>query len=342
MFVRKINAYYSRVASRSYLRKPTTDLYFLNAMSDMVGGCGKKSPIKQIGVNSFCANDVAVVLRQDTTTTIRDILSRKWRKLIYVVDDDIPSGLTDPSLSMEYRKRLESQYRQFFRPMLQAADCIVTSSETLMEKFSVHSETRLLNPVWHRSPLDSLGAGGAVGRRTVIRIVHLGAMSHASDLLLILPALKQLLRDRHDVEFTSFIDLPEIRNLGEAARVKIKRMQTWNHYKRWVGSERFDLALYPVLDTPFNNARSVNKFIEHALVGAIGIYSETWTQSRKIQDRKNGFLACNTPDGWLAAMDSAIETKERFPVLFHEAARFADSLNDVATQRAFWRKAMFL
>ena len=313
-------------ASRTAFSRPTTDLYFVNALGNLIKGVISRGPIHPIGINSFRVRDVGVVLRQDSEATIREVLRRRWRKLIYVVDDDIEAGLHDQHLDARYRSRLENQYRRVYLPLVHAADHIVTSSKVLANRLSRYAETSSIDPYWLHG-WRAL-ARQSVKRKAYVRMVYLGAISHAADLRSILPAIEQVLSSHPEVEFTSFLDLPELRSMSKRHRVIIKPMRTWHRYRRWVGSEQFDLALYPMLDTPFNQARSVNKLIEHTIVGAVGVYSPHWHQSAYIEDGCNGYLADAGVGDWSQTLDKVIQARECLPDVFEAARGLAGRLNN--------------
>jgi hypothetical protein len=314
--------------------KPTTDLYFINVLRDVIDDGLLSGRVRPLGMNSFAVDDMALVVRQENPRTIERILRHRWERLIYVVDDDIEAGMNDPGLLPIYRQRLSAQFSQCFVPMTRVADCIVTGSDALAERFGDRASTVAIDPVWH---IDPAVRESAESDASIIRIIHAGAISHAADLEFILPAIERVLKCHRDVQFVTFLDTPAVRSLSSRCRVEIKPMRGWHWYRNWVGTEQYDVALYPVLDTPFNQARSVNKLIEHALLGAVGVYSASWCHSEKLIPGHNGFVAENRLDSWCSVLEEVIAQRDLLRSRFEAAVKLASRLNSGERQTALWR-----
>lgn len=321
------------VARHSPLAKPTTDLYFVNAMRGLIGDGIRSRPVQPIGLNSFRVGDSAVVVRQERPGILAEVLKQRWRRLIYVIDDDIEAGVDDTDLTAAYRGRLSEQAARSFRPMVASADLIVTGSARLAQRLADRAPTVAIDPLWHRDPMPPPDAASAP---RPFRILHAGAISHLADLESILPAIDDVLARHIDVEFVTFADTPAVRSLEARHRVTVRPMRGWAWYRRWIGTERFDLALYPVQDTRFNAARSVNKLIEHALLGAVGVYGASWPHRARIKHGINGFLVGDGVDAWRATLDEVLQARQRLPAVYARASDLARKLNDRDSQFAFW------
>jgi hypothetical protein len=111
----------------------------------------------------------------------------------------------------------------------------------------------------------------------------------------------------------------------------------WFQYGEQLAGERYDICLYPALDTPFAAGRSHNKVTEQALTGAFGIFSKTWSHASVVQASGAGALAANTVEDWVDATEQAIAG---LPAWRESAVRTAGAireLNDPAGQREMWR-----
>jgi hypothetical protein len=327
------------VARQTPLARPTTDLYFYNAMRDSVTRPLRAGRIQPIGLNSFRVDGCAVVLRQDSPDVIARVVNGGWRKVVYLVDDDIESGLVDQNLPSAYRARLRSQFERCARPMLAAADVVITGSERLALIHSAQRSAWRLDPYWGKAA--GMGAPRRdrdPGRR--FRIVYLGAQSHENDLEIVLPAVERFLRRYPDAEFVTFLDTPRLRRLAREVPVSIRPMTGWYRYRRWVGSEHFDLALYPTADSAFNQARSVNKLIEHALVGAVAVYSDCWEQTRRLEPGVNCLVASNDPQHWFDVLARAIGDRRALADLFDGALAMARELDRPTDQVETWNRVL--
>jgi hypothetical protein len=73
--------------------------------------------------------------------------------------------------------------------------------------------------------------------------------------------------------------------------------------------QRFDIALAPLRDSPFNRAKSGLKFLEYAAIGAAGIFSDVPAYAGVVEPGVSGLLA-RTADDWQAALGRLIEDAE--------------------------------
>ena len=105
-------------------------------------------------------------------------------------------------------------------------------------------------------------------------------------------------------------------------------------------SNRFHVCIYPLLDSGFNLARSYNKIIEHAVVGAASIYSSSWPESWRITHQENGVLARNLRRDWVDALGDLVSNLPKARSIAVGAAELADNLNTPDRQRAFWEKIL--
>ena len=322
-------------------RLATTDLYFVNACGHMIRGLPRTKSIRALGANSFAAGSTAVVLRRDYQSSVRSILSGHWDRLIYVVDDDVEAGLDDPNLPLRYRQHLHRLYHTEFRPLLHAADTVVTGSDQLAAKHAATKVSHRIDPHWERD-LASAAHFDELERGGILKIVYLGSISHELDLAWILPALERVLANHREVEFSAFLPSQRLVTMAEFANVKIKELRPWGRYKQWVGSESFHVAIYPMRETAFNSARSLNKLIEHAVVGAVGIYSAKWQHAEHVAHGVNGFLAENSLEGWEHALNQAIEKRAELKQIFERSRAVVTELNDRQRQEAFWRHLLQL
>lgn len=321
------------------LAKPTAELYFKNSLGSQIDWKHGQGAISGLGANSFVSDDALVIFRQESPAIVNYAVRQKQRRLIYFIDDDIQAGLNDEWLSDSYKKRLKRQYENSFVPLMGAADAIVTSTKRLAELVSDKVPTFTMNPYWSQS-LSPFHTSELGHRKPGIKIVFLGARSHSSDLDLIVPAIAEVLSRWRNVEFYSFVKTPVLDAF--LPQTKILRMRSWAAYKRMVESLRFDIALYPLRDTPFNQARSVNKLIEHSIVGAIGIYSKEWINSSLVADAKNGFLANNSHEGWVEAIENALMQQDCWARIYDRSRQLSQELNNPDEQRVIWQQLLSL
>lgn len=80
-------------------------------------------------------------------------------------------------------------------------------------------------------------------------------------------------------------------------------------YRKRIEAENFDIGLAPLITNDFTKCKYFNKFIEYAMFGIVGIYSNTEPYTFVIENGENGLLCDNTPDDWFNVLSIAIEDK---------------------------------
>ena len=329
--------------TRHAARLPSTDLYLLNACGDRLGRWWRRGPMRRTGANAFIAGQTMVLIRQDSARVMQAALHWAGR-LVYVVDDDIAGAIDSDSLPDAYRRRLASFHAGYHLPLLARADALLVPSDALAARLASLPELsgrahviRHINPVWAAPLADTahfapLAAGGT------LRIVHLGSGSHHAALSLIVPAVLRLLDSDPLTHFTYLaaraID-PALEAHPHARRLEPK---PWGEYAGWLARQRFHLALYPLMPDGFDRARSINKLVEHAVVGAAGLYPADWDPTALLDaDNAPGALhAPPHPGDWEAALLDACACRPTLQSRAANAAAAITALDLASRQRALW------
>ncbi len=314
-------------------RLPTTDLYFLNSCAGSVSGFFRRGPVRRLGDNCFAAGETVLLIRQDRPDLMDRLRAAPPRRLIYLIDDDIQAAREDATLPENYRSRLTRFHTEYHAELVARADTLVVTSDLLLQKFSLHHDVRIVHPVWHLDPADDRHfdalAGGAA-----VHAMHLGTASHQAGLDFLKPVVEALLERFDRFHFTYVGRDARLGALDGHPRVHRERPQSWRRYRKTLGRRRVHLGLYPLPDTPFNRARSRNKLLEHAIVGAVGVYSRSWPTAGELQ----GCAILTGPDAadWIAALSPYLEEPQRLRPLAQAARRVIGPLNDSTSQRRFW------
>ena len=323
--------------------QPTTDLYFLAAMERQVASRWRpwqRRPIQRIGANSFTCGDWMVLIRRDRPRLMRAALAWPGR-LAYLIDDDVAGAAACDYLPEAYRARMAAFDHDFHRPLCERADALLVPSATLADlhgaAHQIRSAIHRIDPVW-RLPLADQAHFAPLADGGTLRIVHLGSGSHAAALGEIAPAIARWLADDPQTHFTYFAASAVHEALEHHPRARRLEPKPWGEYRRWLARQRFHLALYPLLATRFDRARSASKLTEHAIIGAVGVYPEDWPPAELLAG--GAILAPPSPARWgeaLAGINRA--------ALAETAARAADALRQTdsrARQAALWHSLLGL
>lgn len=322
---------------------PTTDLYFGNAMRSSIRlrpGSPKRS-ILRVGANSFVCGKQAVVCRRDDERVVAALLARDDLRLTYVIDDDLDGAEADETLPDDYRRQLARLREGQYAALIERAETVVVPAEVLAAKYAERKETALLDPHWSEAFADERHFA-ALESNAPIDIAYLGSVTHGADRAFVFEVMARLLGRNPRLRLTLVSAAPLGNALDRHPRVRRLRPLPWFLYRRRLARQRFHLALYPMLDTPFNRGRSLNKLIEHAVVGAVGVYSADWAFADRVRHGETGFLAENAVANWADTIEAALADPGRLRAMQRQARSLAARLNAPEPQRAFWRRQLGL
>lgn len=307
---------------------PTADLYFRNACGDFLDG-----PVRQLGPTVFVSDAACLVMRH----AMRAGPLPERRRLIYLIDDDVDAGTRDAQLPFLYRQKLRLVEQPAGRHLVPRADIAVVSSEALARVHAGKMRTHVLRPHWSEPFVDLAHFDALDGENPVIDVAYLGSSVHRGDLEFLYPVLACLLTRHPNLR----VHVPERHTLphGFDRHPRVLRIPGvgWTAYREGLRNRRFHIALYPLLDTPFNRARSINKLIEHAVVGAAPVYSAGWAEIAAPPDALSAIRVPNTTHAWAEAVSALIRSPRRGRLIAERSQRLAMALNDPAPQRRLWK-----
>lgn len=317
---------------------PTADLYFHNACGDFLD-----AGVTRLGPTVYTSPSACLVMRH----ALRADRPPAGSRLIYFIDDAVDLGVGDRGLPPLYRHKLRLVERAAGRRIAPRAAAIVVSSAELVRRYvplaAPGVEIRLIHPYWsepiagleHFEPAPGVGPG--VGR---IDIAYLGSSVHRADLEFLWPVVASVLAAHPRVRF----HLAERHRLpaGLAGHPRISRIagRGWGAYRAGLAGRRFHMALYPLMDTPFNRARSLNKLIEHGVVGAAPLYSRNWGEAWRAAEHGAGLALRNDRADWRAAIEHLLARPGAMRSLAAGAGALARTLNRPEPQRRLWSELM--
>jgi hypothetical protein len=313
---------------------PTVDLYFLYAVGDLVTPSG---PIRRLGPYTFAAGGAAVVIRYVTDDELAAIRRLAPRKIFYVLDDIIPMAAAASDLPADYARRL-AHFAKTLLPELRALAPVVLSPSPATLDLFPELERHPITPVL---PYP-IGAKPAPGHPEPPSICFLGTRSH-QEILPLVATLADGLAARHPGHRITLYwgnHLPR-RLVGHPA-IDNRPPLAWPAFREMLRRTTFDIALAPVWESAFNSGRSFNKILDHALVGAAGLYSRRLPFLGVVEDGVNGLLVDDAPEAWLAALTSLVESGTSRQSLANGGIALANAVGDPRCQRADWLERLGL
>jgi glycosyltransferase involved in cell wall biosynthesis len=271
----------------------------------------KKYTFFMYGMDSFVMMDIDNILRCklfDVVVVQRilpflDVLREKCEKydikIVYETDDDL-LGVEKNSPSYEYVNRVSKSIRNF----IDASDVITTSTPTLASRFD-NDNTVVISNYYVNSVFDIKEDIKTEGR---LKLGYYGTLTHSKDLFLIKNVILRL-KEKYDFDFeviggfNASDDVDE--NWFKAVQLPPNNMD-FKNFMGWLAETiDWDIAVVPLEDSSFNQCKSELKFIELAVLGLPGVYSDMCVYNGIVKDGVNGFLASNE-DEWVEKIGSLI------------------------------------
>lgn len=150
-----------------------------------------------------------------------------------------------------------------------------------------------------------------------------GSVTHDSDLKLVMPALAKILEKYPHVHLELLGGILQgsiaylTKDFSQDAKKRIKIIfgtPSWDGYPKLMLEQRWDIGIAPLIDDPFNQAKSHIKWMEYSMMGIPTIASKVYPYTapingeKVIQDGITGLLA--TPSEWEKKLSYLIENKD--------------------------------
>lgn len=235
---------------------------------------------------------------QNFTEELLDACFNSGKPVIYETDDllqAIPEENPRHDLARRTLRTLDKIAHRFA--------AISVPTRTLATAFKrrngrvVVTPNRLDTTLW--TPADPRTGG------TPVRILYAGSPIHSADLEILRAPLARLLEKYGEaVELTLFgCSSPSFERLA-GVRI-LPPTENYAAYVEAMNRLSFDIGLAPLEDTPFNRAGSHVKWMEYAVRGIAGVFSDLPPYAC-VRHGRTGLLA-NSPRTWLDGLKTLIE-----------------------------------
>ena len=275
----------------------------------------KKFTFFMYGMDSFVMIDIDNILRCKLFDVVvvqrilpfldelREKCEKYGIKLVYETDDDL-LGVEENSPSYEYVNRVSKSIIDF----IDTSDVITVTTPTLASKFDENKVVIIPN-YYVDSVLDIKDNIKTEGK---LKLGFYGTLTHSKDLFLIKNVILKL-KEKYDFDFEVIGGFNAEDNVDEDWFNSIQlppNNMDFEKFMKWLpGAIDWDIAIVPLEDSPFNQCKSELKFIELAVLGLPGVYSDMCVYNTVVNDGVNGFLASNE-DEWIEKIEKLILDKD--------------------------------
>jgi glycosyltransferase involved in cell wall biosynthesis len=304
----------------------------------------------QLGGQQVDAVIVDRLWRPDITPSLAEDLIKEVRQsgaqFIYALDDNFLD------LQADREGEINEEQLGVVEYWLRQADAVWVTTPALKERLTSYNpqitvipqalDERLLVPV------DLLSRGASLfGDEAKLRIGYMGTFTHDDDLLMVLPALQEVLkRYPEQVEFQiGAVGRPETVERLKAlpahfvrplpAEIEYPLFMLW-----FTGHVRWDIAIAPLKDTPFTHCKSDIKFLDYSAIGAAGVYSRVPAYVSSVSHMETGWLAENRPEAWAEALEALISNQDIRARLSKNSTRYLYTKRTLARSARDWLEAL--
>ena len=328
----------TRVFGKHFAPNPTVDLYVRNALSPWIQRCaGDRRPIRVIGPTVFACDRRVVIVKNAPDRDLARLRSLRPEAVYYLLDDLLLRGDDDQGLPADYAARCRAFASERVPRIAEQTTELVTTSPRIAAQLPGLAAS-LIQPA-HGTLCEDFAHFDRAGDST--RVVFSGTRSHLGDLRSIAGPLRALLRSDPRIHLTTFLGKHAPAELTKLANVDHRRPLPWPLYKRVLAGERFHVAILPTCDTAFNRARSANKILDHAALGAASILSDIEPLCRLTKPGSDALL-CRSADDWAAAIQTLRRQPASARALAEAGVALARTIGSPREQAEFWRTRLGL
>ncbi|MGY8872672.1 MAG: hypothetical protein ACKVJE_19750 [Pseudomonadales bacterium] len=293
---------------------PTTDLYLI-----------PKLLAKGVDMVKLSFDDLPAVTQLTGATVIFvRYVPKKWKvfvtehrgvihDVVFFMDDDLFDLRATKGTPVKYRFKLArlSTSRQPWLKNMGAQ--LWLSTPHLMQKYADW------NPV-HVYPR------AMVRRRDIVQVFYHGSSSHQREIHWLYDVMKAVLVEDENIAFEIIGGREVNKQFKSLPRTTVLHPMSWLTYKTLLCQPGRAIGLAPLLDEPFNHARSYTKFFDITQAGAVGIFATESQFAEVVEDQVNGRLVAMDKSAWVAAILELARSPEKRTAMYQNALNEVDHL----------------
>ncbi|OQA20632.1 MAG: Glycosyl transferases group 1 [Chloroflexi bacterium ADurb.Bin360] len=343
------------------LLRPLTHPIFQDQLMVTSGSILTDMPVDAVIVDRLWRPDISLALAQQ----LREQVSRIGARLFYALDDNF-------LVLAQERKDWQptTQQLQALEFFLTQSDGIIVTTNYLKDSLCSYNSRIVVVPNMLDDRLLSARAKNGVFathawqehlimiqssikwnfRRRIkpsVLIGYMGTFTHDDDLLLVLPALQAISQNHRGKVRFEFLGVAAHADtykhlMGMETRIiAVKPARAgYTHFMPWfTRAIHWDIAISPLRANDFNRCKSDIKFLDYSAIGAAGIYSRVPAYVESVIHGETGWLAENTTEAWVEALETLILEASLRERIAHNAREYLYSKRIVARASQYWLNA---
>lgn len=298
-------------------RNASTDYYLVPALSSL--GCdlrrishGEALPPADLD------GSLIVFIRYIPNVWIKLIerIKQKIRGVIFFMDDDLLDLRASEGMPLRYRAKL-SRLSVVRKSWLREQNIeLWVSTPYLYEKYKSW-KPRLVLP-------------SNVGTTPCRKIFYHGSASHAAEIKWLQPVIGEVLERDESIVFEIVGGSNVYRAYNKHPRVIVTHPMKWPAYQAYLLMSERHIGLAPMLDSPFNRARSYTKFFDITSCGAVGIYTKGTIYADVVGHRSEGLVVDMQQQDWVDSILTLVQDENLRIKLLQNAREKVKKLNEIA------------
>jgi len=249
---------------------------------------------------------------------------KKGKPVVYDLDDNVLELPPDhPDFRSPFRHRRQTAKYEWFLARADAVTVSTRALDPLVRKFG--DRIFVLRNYMEAGPDALRSRPEDAGVPAVPTLGYAGTRTHAPDFRPLTGPLRTLASDPAATLRMVFLGyLPD--GLAGLPNVSFdSRYLFYGQYLRELARSGIGVGLAPLRDDAFNRCKSHVKFLEYAVAGIPGIYSDTGPYRDTVVDACTGLLVRgHTGEAWLEGLRQALASAELLQEIRKNAARFIE------------------
>ncbi len=230
----------------------------------------------------------------------------RLRHLVFFMDDDVLDVAASAGMPLRYRFKLArlAAWRQGWLRQQQAE--LWVSTPYLQQKY-VDWGAKLVLP----APIAEISE--------FLRVFYHGSASHEAELRWLRSVAEEALRRDERLCFELVGGRDVCRLYRGLPRVTVVHPMKWPAYQAFLAMPGRHIGLAPLLDLPFNRARSYTKFFDITRAGAVGVYSPDSANATVVSHGEDGLVVELEQEAWVEAILNLAQNEPLRSSMLHNA-----------------------